>query len=158
VKLEDAPPPGWYPDPEGGGRLRWWEGADWTDARRSLPSAAEMQNALDARGAEWPPSGPPLPGAVRQSSSDTEEIVSRVRSAAREEATRAADLLTQRAQTTLQLGRSVIAEYAGVVLRWVKIAVVVAAVAVIAWFVLQFLAQATFLNWTGDRIDNITGD
>jgi hypothetical protein len=28
----DAPPlPGFYPDPKGEARLRWWDGADWTD-------------------------------------------------------------------------------------------------------------------------------
>jgi uncharacterized protein DUF2510 len=28
----DSPPlPGFYPDPKGEARLRWWDGADWTD-------------------------------------------------------------------------------------------------------------------------------
>ena len=27
-----APPPGWYPDPDGGPRLvRWWSGSAWSD-------------------------------------------------------------------------------------------------------------------------------
>jgi hypothetical protein len=26
-----AQPPGWYPDPAGGWRLRWWDGARWTE-------------------------------------------------------------------------------------------------------------------------------
>ncbi len=48
-------------------------------------------------------------------------------------------------------------DYVAVVLRWVRILVVIAAVLVVAWFVLEFIAQATFLNWLGDRIDSLTG-
>jgi hypothetical protein len=29
--LPTQPPAGWYPDPHGAARLRYWDGADWTD-------------------------------------------------------------------------------------------------------------------------------
>lgn len=37
MRPKDAPPPGWYPDPLGGSRLRWWEGRDWADRFRPPP-------------------------------------------------------------------------------------------------------------------------
>jgi hypothetical protein len=33
-----APPPGWYPEPAGGG-MRWWDGVQWTDARHIPPAS-----------------------------------------------------------------------------------------------------------------------
>lgn len=35
---QPGPPPGWYPDPAGAPRLRWWDGAAWT-AHLSGPPA-----------------------------------------------------------------------------------------------------------------------
>jgi hypothetical protein len=32
------PSPGWYPDPDGGTDLRYWNGEAWTDARRPRPT------------------------------------------------------------------------------------------------------------------------
>ena len=31
------PAPGWYPDPAGSQRLRWWNGGAWTEQFRDLP-------------------------------------------------------------------------------------------------------------------------
>ena len=42
MRRTDAPRAGWYPDPESTGNLRYWDGLDWTKARRSPPSEAEL--------------------------------------------------------------------------------------------------------------------
>ncbi|MCP9622161.1 DUF2510 domain-containing protein [Nocardia otitidiscaviarum] len=31
VPSSALPPPGWYPDPSGIARLRWWDGVRWTE-------------------------------------------------------------------------------------------------------------------------------
>ncbi len=28
---QNGPPPDWYPDPQGGPNLRWWNGTQWTE-------------------------------------------------------------------------------------------------------------------------------
>ncbi|MDH3754932.1 MAG: DUF2510 domain-containing protein [Acidimicrobiia bacterium] len=158
MKLEDAPPPGWYPDPLGGGRLRWWEGTDWTDEYRSPPTATERDVAFRAASDVATGSAVPRVGDLQLRERDTEQIVSQVRDATRLEVSRAADLFSRRAQVAIAQSRSVVAEYAAVFLRWIKIAIVVGALLVIAWFIFQFIAQVTLFEWLGDRIDNVTGD
>jgi hypothetical protein len=34
-----VPEPGWYDDPQAAGRLRWWNGRDWTDQVTDRPTA-----------------------------------------------------------------------------------------------------------------------
>ena len=58
----------------------------------------------------------------------------------------------------IEEGRSVVDEYSGLVIRWLRIALLLGALLVIAWFIFEFIAQATFFDWLGDRIDNFTDD
>jgi hypothetical protein len=55
-------PPAWYPDPDGSGGKRFWDGSDWTEKR--LPKATPLtQNAQSTVAAPLPPppSTPPPP-------------------------------------------------------------------------------------------------
>ena len=59
MRREDAPVAGWYPDPKDRMVLRWWDGLDWTEARRAPPSQAELlahRTAQQAALAAAPPS------------------------------------------------------------------------------------------------------
>lgn len=155
----DAPAAGWYPDPEGGSRLRWWDGTDWTAHYRPRPTEAEL---LRLRAAT-PVRSEPLGGAVAPAGerralarSEVETIVAEVRQAARSEVERAADLFTQRARSATRELQPLVSEYTNRILRWLRIALVVLVVLVIAWFVFEAVAKATFFDWLGERIDRLT--
>jgi hypothetical protein len=55
---QPAPPPGWYPDPDGSaGMVRWWSGTGWSDvATPAGPGVAVQSSPLLA-----PPMRPPAP-------------------------------------------------------------------------------------------------
>lgn len=166
MRRADAPPAGWYPDPRGGSRLRWWDGADWTDIYRAPPSPSEL--SIRARAAGHAPSThhavtPPASvaaarGAPALSRTDTEEIVSQVRQAARSEIDHAADVFAQRAQAATRQIQPLVTQYTNKVLKWVRIILVVILLLIIAWFTFQTIAQVSFFEWLGDRIDNVTDD
>lgn len=158
MRIEDAPRPGWYPDPEGSARLRWWMGTDWSDRYRAPPTpgvadiqavaAAHARTQFDEVGGHVGMGG--LPRA------QTEEIISQVREAARSEAERAAQLFGAQARAATRNLQPLISDYTSRGLRLIRRLVVLAVILVIAWFVFQAWANVTFFDWLGDRIDNIT--
>lgn len=162
MRKADAPPAGWYPDPEHSIRLRWWDGLDWTDIRRAPPSDAELVVAEEnrqffenAQPAQFPTSAQVPGGYSRQ---DTQEIVSEVRNAAREEIDRAAREFTARANSAVRSVTPLITDYASDLRKWVRWAIVIAITLLVAYFVFQVIAQASFFDWLGDRIDNVTDE
>ena len=165
MRRVDAPLAGWYPDPESRGNLRYWDGLDWIDARRSPPSAAELlsfeqREAFAAAHRYVAPSVQTATQAVsnRVGQYDSQQVVDDVRRATRSEVDRAADLFTQRARQVQRDFVPLVSEYTNKIVKWIRLAAIVAIVALVAYFVLQVIAQASLFEWIGDRIDNLSND
>ncbi len=165
MRREDAPPSGWYPDPESRTALRWWDGLDWTDARRAPPSNAELRSfESQAEFAAAHQYVPPAQDAVAAASAlaaragrpDSQQVIEDVRRAARGEVDRAAEIFARQARSMQSNIGPLISDYTNRAFKWIRIAVVVAVVLLIAYFVFQVVAQASLFEWIGDRIDNIT--
>lgn len=164
MRRADAPPTGWYPDPQGNARLRWWDGEDWADRYRPPPSPSELvaigmrsRAAADLRTAASATSEHAQElAALRRR--DAEEIALQVRQVARNEIERAADIFSARARAATRQIEPLISQYSNRVLRWLRILLILAVLLVIGWFVFQAVAQVTFFEWVGDRIDEIGGN
>ena len=160
MRLEDAPPAGWYPDPEGTSRLRWWEGTDWSDRYRARPLKERVINeavAEAAHGGRQHVIDDPTRVQVN-TSIDTQQMVEQVRLAARQEAERAAEMFGQQARSAARNITPLISEYTSRFIRWFRIAAVIAVILLIAWVAFQVIAQVSFFEWLGDRIDNLTDE
>lgn len=163
MRKVDAPQAGWYPDPIGGARLRWWNGLDWTEAR-----AAPPHRAVDVPVPTFGDEDPSTPAtearrAARRAAGSTsglgrettQDILSEVRKVARSEVDRATDAVRQQARDAQRRIEPLISQYGTSVVRWLKIAVVAAVVLLVVWFVLQVVTQATMMDWLGDRVDGL---
>lgn len=57
------PAPGWYPDPAGSPRLRWWNGGMWTEQYQPIPTQRQAmpQQQMPQQGMQqgFPPQGAP---------------------------------------------------------------------------------------------------
>jgi hypothetical protein len=163
MRLADAPTPGWYPDPSGGSRLRWWDGSDWTEHYRARPTDTERAAAAAgaiATAAGARASAPAVPTDLaeyrRAAREDSQAIIAEVRQVARSEVERAADLFSARARAATREIQPLITQYTMKFAKWLKIASVILAIALVGWFVFQFVVQQSFYDWIGDRIDNLT--
>ncbi|HSH10266.1 MAG TPA: DUF2510 domain-containing protein [Ilumatobacter sp.] len=161
MRVEDAPPAGWYPDPEGYSRLRWWEGTDWSDRFRAPPTPSES----DLRGQTYgyTANGDSNPVAYDQygsrvggiSRQESEAMINQVRMAAREEAERAAAMFGAQARAATRNITPLISQYTNKLIKWIRILSVIAIVLVVGWIAFQIFAQVSMFEWIGDRIDNL---
>ncbi|NND75909.1 MAG: DUF2510 domain-containing protein [Ilumatobacter sp.] len=159
MRRVDAPRPGWYPDPGHRTRLRWWDGEDWTDIRRAQPSESELEHYEDAHPTAMPQmtqSGRQIVPGDALTRRDADQIIAEVRNVARAEIDRAADVFSQRATHAARSFQPLITEYTSKLLRWVRIAMIIATILLVGWFVFQVIFQASLFEWIGDRIDNLT--
>ncbi|MEO6571367.1 MAG: DUF2510 domain-containing protein [Ilumatobacteraceae bacterium] len=164
MRVEDAPPAGWYPDPEGYSRLRWWEGTDWADRYRAPPTPSETdlpqqsyarQSSAPGGASEhdWHQGGlPSVPMA------QSEEILNQARHAARAEAARASQLFEQQARAMAKNITPLISQYTNKLIRWVRLFSVIAVALLLGWVAFQVFAQVSLFEWIGDRIDNLSND
>ena len=153
MRIQDAPPAGWYPDPEGTARLRFWEGTDWTDRYRAKPiegfgdeAKVPVSQADASQSPRWSVSAPQV---------DSAQLVEQVRLAARQEAERAAAMFASQARSVTGELQPLISQYTSAFGRLVRRVAVVAVVIAVAWVAWQVFAQASLFDWIGDRIDNL---
>jgi hypothetical protein len=157
VKVIDAPRAGWYPDPSGSARLRWWDGTDWTDMFRPPPTLSELARAkATSRDPSAAVASIADTAKDRLSRSDIDAVVSEVRQVARSEVDRAAQAFQQRATTAARQFQPLVSEYTNRLLRWLRILIVIAVIALIGWILFSAVAEVTFFEWLGDRIDALT--
>ncbi|MDO4784297.1 MAG: RDD family protein [Propionibacteriaceae bacterium] len=61
---EPLPPPGWYPDPAGPDRERYWDGEGWSVQTREIPGDPELPATPRRARDDGSPTAPPAPEPV----------------------------------------------------------------------------------------------
>lgn len=162
MRRADAPAAGWYPDPQGGPRLRWWDGTDWIDRWRSRPAPSASSATGNppfevigdavrtaARAAES--------SGLRPSRVDQRDLVDQIRQVTRAEMARGADLLGQQARHATRQIEPLVGQYTNRLIDFLRRLVIIAVVLIVFWLVFQAIAEVSFFQWLGDRIDNLFG-
>lgn len=158
--LTDTAPPGWYPDPSGGTRLRWWDGADWSEHFRPRPLRMpdELADAAADAGRAAVGSG--------VGARDVDRIVSAVQSSTRNEMDRAVGELRQAARSEVdrvvgEVRRQaeeftpLITDSVSRLTRYVRLAAVVGFLLVVAYFAFQVIAGIGIAELVGDIADRV---
>ena len=157
MKVSDAPREGWYPDPEGGARLRWWDGTDWADRYRQQPEAPVVKY-VEGDDSNLPQGWPQIGNAPGQVPPTAAAIVEEVRMATRVEAERAAQDFERRARAITGEIPPLISQYTNKFMRLIRFAIALAFFLVVLWFIWQVYVSQGLFDWLGDRIDNITNN
>ena len=164
MKVSDAPRAGWYPDPEGRTRLRWWDGTDWLDRYRLRPLGSQTQGELEIAVASTPERRRPgvRPGAARATrcTCRRRRRPSSSRSGLRPGPRRSARPRTSRPGRVAITGEipPLISQYTNRFMRWFRLALALSFIVLMAWFIYTVFVQKSFFDWLGDRIDNLTDD
>ena len=94
---------------------------------------------------------------MHASTYDTQDVIAQVRSAARLEVDRAADIFTDRARAITRDRAADLGVHQPPV-RWLRVLIALVILLFIVWLVVQVVAQESLFTWIGDRIDNMTNE
>lgn len=169
MRRADAPRAGWYPDPTGDHRLRWWDGTDWTDHRRIRPPRdrdggdGSVSGAADSDTGETPSTasdrGARAAAAARRGATQSDQtaaMLAEARKVARDEVQKAARDVTRQVEQARGKYEPILREYLGRARRWLRTLMIAAFIVAVLWVVLQTVAQVSLLDWLGERVDAVT--